>query len=115
MSASNVVQFSGRLLKTRSEPRPTEEEIRGVLYKCWAQDGIWYRIDFAHRLRLLRKALQFSEQEAADALCVTLRTYRRYERAQPTRPNHPGIQDFAERFGVSINWLLAGEGRVLMR
>jgi DNA-binding XRE family transcriptional regulator len=113
--SAEIVQLSDRRPKSDRRiagRRPTEEEIRHTLYKCWSKDGDWYRIAFAHRLRLVRAALSISENEAADAFGVTLRTYRNYERAGPTRSNH-GIYEFGRTFSLSLDWLLAGKEPVL--
>jgi hypothetical protein len=112
--SAQVIQLSDRRgQKPSSLHRPTEEEIRSVLYDCWSRDPLWYRTALAHRLRLLREALKNSEQEAAKAMGVAVRTYRRYERAERTQPNHFGFKDFAETYGVSLNWLMGCGGPVL--
>jgi hypothetical protein len=113
--SAQIIQFGDHLPKALSGHRPSEEEIRGVLYDCWAKDALWYHMAFAHRVRPLRKALRISEQEAADALCVTLKTYRKYETAERVRTNHQGINNFARTFGISLECLIAGEGPVLLR
>jgi transcriptional regulator with XRE-family HTH domain len=63
---------------------------------------------FGHRLRVTRIALEISEQEAAKAFGVTLRTYRKYEAGGHQRGN--GASDFAEAYDVSLDWLCHGEG-----
>lgn len=110
--SAEIVQFGKQV--TVVPNRPTEEAIRSTLYDCWVKDPIWWRTDFAHRLRLLREVLHISEQEAAAALFVSVRTYRRYERAERIRNNHFGVMNLAKVFGVSLDWLIAGEGPVLL-
>jgi hypothetical protein len=115
--SAEIIHLGARRPKSNqpaAQHRPTEEQIRSTLFKCWREDRIWYRTALAHRLRLLRAALQISEQEAADAFGVTLRTYRKYERAlSSTRTKH--LLEFADTFDVSVGWLIAGETPVLYR
>jgi transcriptional regulator with XRE-family HTH domain len=65
-----------------------------------------------HRLRVIRAALGLTEREAAAAHGVTLRTYRRWEAG--ARPRHVGVA-FAERYDVSLDWLVLGKGERLGR
>jgi transcriptional regulator with XRE-family HTH domain len=70
-----------------------------------------YRYDWkacGHRMRVTRIALGLSEKEAAEAWCVTLPTYRRYE-AGALQRSVGGCLNFAEKFDVSIDWLMAGD------
>jgi transcriptional regulator with XRE-family HTH domain len=86
---AELIQFGDHLPKALSGSRPSD-------------------------LRLLRKALRISEREAADAFCMTLRTYRKWEKPMSrVRSNHRGLYNFAKTFGVSLGWLIAGEGPVL--
>jgi len=62
---------------------------------------------WGHRLMVTRLALGISEQEAADAYGVTLRTYRGYEAGKRSRGG--GWMDFAEKYDVSIDWLCSGD------
>ncbi len=61
-----------------------------------------------HRMRVTRIALGLSEKEAADAWCVTLPTYRRYEAGARQRSAY-GCVEFAEKFDVSVDWLMGGD------
>jgi hypothetical protein len=63
---------------------------------------------FGERLRFARAQLNISEQEAAYAFGVTVRTYRRYEAGKPWERST--WVDFADTFGVSTDWLISGEG-----
>jgi transcriptional regulator with XRE-family HTH domain len=65
-------------------------------------------LDVAARLKLTRHLLNISEAEAAAAMYVSLRTYRRWERAEPHRDNVIGVLAFCEKYGVSYGWLFAG-------
>jgi ribosome-binding protein aMBF1 (putative translation factor) len=62
---------------------------------------------FGRRLRYARHQLGISEQAAAEAFDVTVRTYRRYEAGKPTGG---GYADFADTFGVSLEWLVGCKG-----
>ena len=61
------------------------------------------------RLKVTRIALGISEQEAAEAHGVTLKTYRAYEAGAPQRGSY-GWQGFAEKYNVSVDWLVSGVG-----
>ena len=63
---------------------------------------------YGHRLRVTRLALGLSEQQAADAHQVCLRTYRRYGDSAPHRSGEGWLR-FAKQYDVSLNWL-AGQG-----
>lgn len=67
--------------------------------------------DHGHRLRVTRIALGISEQEAADAWGVALRTYKGYEAGKPSRED--GLINFASKYGVSIDWLCGVSGASL--
>ena len=66
------------------------------------------------RMSLARLALGISEQEAAAAWQVTLRTYRKYEAGAPQRSIGP-LLCFADRHDVSIDWLICGDPACLKR
>ena len=67
------------------------------------------RRDQGHRLRVVRIVLDITEQEAADVCGVTLRTYRRYEQGAKQKSVRP-VKNFARHYGVSLDWLVDGEG-----
>jgi transcriptional regulator with XRE-family HTH domain len=72
-----------------------------------AKLGIYLAV-VGRRMRLARLGLGLSEQEAAAAWQVTLRTYRKWEAGAVQR----GIKNllcFTERFDVSIDWLICGD------
>ena len=97
MTAHNVV----RLCDYR--PRP-------AIFRAWAADGALYWRDFAERLRRSRVLRGISEKEAAAALGVSVKTYRKWETGQRHRDNISGVSNFASTFDVSLNWLIAGIG-----
>jgi DNA-binding XRE family transcriptional regulator len=69
-----------------------------------------YALEFGHRLRVTRIVLGVSEAEAADALGVTVRTYRKYEAGQSnTRLGGFQVLDFSETLGLG-SWLTYGDG-----
>jgi len=101
MSAHNVVHLCDyRLLPDSAAP----------IFQAWAADGALYWRDFAERLRRSRVLRGISEKKAAAALCVSVKTYRKWETGQRHRDNHYGISNFASTFGISLNWLIAGIG-----
>jgi hypothetical protein len=56
--------------------------------------------------------LGVTEEEVAAAYGVTVRTYRRWEAGRPQRgTNLSGIQNFAEKYNVGLDWILSGGGR----
>src|ERR1700742_4732595 len=65
----------------------------------------------SERLRLTRKTLGISEQEAADAAGVSVKTYRKYEIGATTP--QCDFMDFCCELDVSFNWLMYGEGNFL--
>jgi transcriptional regulator with XRE-family HTH domain len=72
-------------------------------------DCVFWR-HVGHRYRVARLALGLTEQEAAAAAGVTVKTWRKWENQGPGRAGHLGPLDFAARFDVSIGWLFCGEG-----
>ena len=73
------------------------------------EDYLWSDAAYAHRLRVTRIALNITEAEAAEAHGVRLATYRKWEAGG--RPHSIGpMLRFMEKFDVSADWLVAGEG-----
>jgi len=68
-----------------------------------------YWSDYAHRLRVARMTLGITETDAATAHGVTERTYRGWEVGKPQRASF-GFLAFAEKYDISLNWLVHGEG-----
>jgi transcriptional regulator with XRE-family HTH domain len=90
------------------KPSPKRQKRRDDYYRALGE-----------RLRFARTQLGISEEEAAYAFGVTVRTYRHYEGAKPGSWIHGpifgctannGLADFADTFGVSLNWLLGRKG-----
>jgi transcriptional regulator with XRE-family HTH domain len=79
-----------------------------------SRDPIVDYVAIGRRLRIARAALNLSEEEAAEACEVTLRTYRRWESGSPIA-THCEYQliNFAAGHDISLDWLLAGNGRYL--
>jgi transcriptional regulator with XRE-family HTH domain len=63
----------------------------------------------AQRLRVVRGVYGATEREAADAFGVRLRTYRKYEAGRLPRSS-VGFVRFARVFGISLDWLICGDG-----
>jgi DNA-binding XRE family transcriptional regulator len=61
------------------------------------------------RLQSVRMMLRMSIPEAAEVAGVTPRTFRRWEKGQPSRDYL--AEDFCHHFGVSVDWLW-GRSRV---
>lgn len=67
---------------------------------------------FGRRLRLARIALDVTEQEAATAVGRTAKTWRKYERTGEGYCTMPLVR-FVQRYRVSPEWLLTGDGHDL--
>jgi transcriptional regulator with XRE-family HTH domain len=72
----------------------------------------WKRVD--HWLRVTRLALGLTEKQAAEAHCVTLATYRKWESGCPQKSSYPTCR-FAEKYEVSLDWLVAGDAHIVGR
>ena len=66
------------------------------------------------RLSKARKSLGMTQQQIASATNVSLRAYARYESGEGGREIPSTVLDFYAQNGVNINWLLTGEGPVLL-
>jgi transcriptional regulator with XRE-family HTH domain len=64
----------------------------------------------AERLKLVRYLLNLSEKEAAAAMFITVKTYRKWETGERHRDNMHGVIRFAKKYGFSYGWLFAGPG-----
>ena len=65
-----------------------------------------------HRLRVTRIALGLSEKQAAADYGITLRTYRKWEDGARQRDCWRltrGYIAFAEKYDVSLDWLIGGK------
>jgi transcriptional regulator with XRE-family HTH domain len=65
------------------------------------------------RMQITRLALGLTEQEAATAWRLTLRTYRKWEAGAPQRGSN--FLCFAEKYDISLDWLLGGDAARLGR
>jgi hypothetical protein len=94
-----------------SKPRKLREPYTGsAAWKWWQLERKIFLCGVAQRLLLLRKNLGISEQQAADALNLRLRTYRKWERAEPHSDNYDGIYNLCETYDLSFEWFLCGRG-----
>jgi hypothetical protein len=66
-----------------------------------------------HRLQVVRATLEIPEGDAARSCGVSVQTWRRYEKGG--RQRGAGLADFADRYDVSLDWLLFGEGAGVAR
>jgi transcriptional regulator with XRE-family HTH domain len=64
--------------------------------------------DYSHRLRVTRLALGITEADAAEAHGVTLATYQKWEAGCRQLTVGFAIR-FAEKYEVSLDWLIEGE------
>jgi len=64
------------------------------------------------RLKVWREAVSLKQDEAADRLGLSASTYQNYER-DTRSPNTAGFEAFV-RAGINANWLLTGEGPMLL-
>jgi hypothetical protein len=97
----------GQMKPTR-KPRRVRKPNKWRVAK-WRLD--WYR-DFGERLRATRLALGITEAEAAAAWLITLRTYRRREADASMFNDHGGPWSFVDKYGIDLEWLVAGKGSV---
>jgi transcriptional regulator with XRE-family HTH domain len=68
----------------------------------WRNEGVkQFWADVGERLKLTRHLLNIAEQEAADAMLVTLRTYCRWERGDLHQDNLVGVLNFCETYGLA--------------
>jgi transcriptional regulator with XRE-family HTH domain len=67
-------------------------------------------IGHGRRLRVARLALGVTEKEAASAATVTLRTWRKWESGAVPRGNIFKLVSFADKYDVSLDWLITGDG-----
>ena len=65
------------------------------------------------RIRLVRLTLGFTKAEAAAAARVSQRSYERWEAGGGAR-TWPLLR-FCEKYNVSLDWLIAGDGKFLRR
>jgi hypothetical protein len=57
-----------------------------------------------------RAQLGLTEEEAAAAFYITLKTYRRHEAGLPSRSNVKGLRNFWNTYDVNPTWLFGGDG-----
>lgn len=64
------------------------------------------------RLKVWRKSISLKQEEAAERVGLSPSTYQNYER-DVRRPNTAGFDAFT-RAGINAQWLLTGEGEMLL-
>jgi hypothetical protein len=107
MSAEIVRLHAAQLSK---HPQPKTPKRGWRLSPKKIRRRLAYKVAFADRLKRARHALMISEQVAAAAYGVTLKTYRGYETTQ-SRPADwaEGGWNFAQTFNIDIWWLVLGD------
>lgn len=69
----------------------------------------WHSTEgIADRLRIVRAALDFTEQQMAKACGVTLATYRKYEAGAPMLKWRHVVCNL-RKYGLTADWLLCGD------
>jgi transcriptional regulator with XRE-family HTH domain len=71
--------------------------------------------EIGRRYRIARLTLGLTEKEAADAYGVTLRTYRKWEAGGRQTNRSDYVVRFAEKYDVSLDWLMVGDGSNVRR
>ena len=80
----------------------------------WAERKKTFYQQSGERMRMMRKLLGISEREAAEALGVTVRTYRKWETGKETRGlQYRRLDEYCDAYGVRFSWLACGEGNFL--
>lgn len=64
------------------------------------------------RIKKAREALKLSQPEASSASGIPVGTLRKYEQG-PSKPGADAIEGLV-RLGINANWLLTGEGPMLL-
>jgi hypothetical protein len=92
----------------KSKP-PPRHRARGIKPTTKAmQKAFW--VEVAPRFRYTRKVLHIAEQDAAAAMRMSLKTYRRWETGENHAENRRGVFNFAKTYGTTFDWLLWGVG-----
>jgi ribosome-binding protein aMBF1 (putative translation factor) len=89
----------------RKRPTKREPYKRRSAEQQRKRDEFWRAV--GERLQYARRMFGISEREAAAALFVTLRTYRKGERGQRHREN---VVNYARTYCVTLDWLCGGAG-----
>ena len=98
MSTTSARRSKSKTIEERAAVKARRVEKRDIFYS-----------KVGERLRLCRELLGLSEQEAASAFYVTLRTYRRWENGGvQSGTNYRGLLNFCDTFNVLPEWLLGG-------
>ena len=88
--------------------RPSVRGFEGKGCQVVRRSAIEYHLALAQRLRLARETLSISEEEAAAAAGVILRTYRRWEAGNPGQSSRP-LFKLGRKLGVNLDWLFSGK------
>jgi hypothetical protein len=99
--------MTARRRSRRSKNKPMEERAAVKARRAERRNTFYSKV--GERLRVCRELFGISEQEAASAFYVTLRTYRRWEKGGvQSGTNYRGLVNFCDTFNVLPEWLLGG-------
>jgi DNA-binding transcriptional regulator YiaG len=97
-----------RCRRSRRSKRKTIEEKAAAKTRRAEMKNMFYS-EVGARLRVCRELLGISQQEAAAAFYVSLRTYRRWEKGGvQSGTTCRGLMNFCDTFNVLPEWLLGG-------
>ncbi len=65
--------------------------------------------DFSYKVRKLRESMKVNHQKMGAYFCVRRMNYSRYENGQ-IFPNFMGLHCFANKTGISLDWLVCSKG-----
>ena len=66
---------------------------------------------YGHKLKEIRKNLSYTQQEMADFLNVSCRTYSSYERNE-NNPSYSMLVILCKNYNINLNWFIADEGQM---
>jgi DNA-binding XRE family transcriptional regulator len=107
--SAEIIRFGKPPLAAMRRPRKARDKAGAPTSASQARKLAWWS-EFGERLQLARSRLGITKDEAAAALRLTLRTYEKWESGKPGRSNHSGVFCFAETYGLTLDWLIAGDG-----
>lgn len=67
---------------------------------------------YGNKLKEIRKYLSATQQEMADILGISYRTYSSYERNE-NNPPYSMLIFLCKNYKVNLNWFIANEGKML--
>ena len=70
-------------------------------------------IAFGNRLKKLRKAKKLTQKQVAESIGINQKQYQHWE-AGRAEPRFDKIQRLAYLYGVGIEWLIYGKGKLIL-